>query len=718
MQQTINSSSPAYWLVGAVFGGHDDQFPRFLDEGIWENGYADRYLDTVRQMKPGDRIAIKSSYTRKHNLPFENRGHKVSAMAIKAIGTITENLGDGRRVKVDWKPLDSPREWYFYTGRRTIWRLKPGSWMADGLSAFVFDEKPQDLERFRNARHWRSRFGDSPEMDQRFAWTSFYEELAGNLRAYRAKRSELTEALGAISSRVTAMGHLDDHFKDGTIGFARDICPFTTLAVFNRNLTVPNRRAIAQELAAFLQVKAPAPESYEGIPLMPNFNSWFYEYEKDRSPDDIERLWDVFEAALDLDDKREDADDRFLAAFDAASAVKNVAWNLTMGLFWIRPWDFPSLDETSRKYLEGSLGITVPKNGPGGRCSGSDYLQLLDTLEERFEEEAFPVHSFPELSLKAYQVLGKPQPVEPSSAEATSVISSGYSLDQLIEDGCFVPRAELEVMLGRLRNKKNLILQGPPGTGKTWLARRLAFALLGTRDERRVRAVQFHPTLSYEDFVRGYRPSKDGKLDLVDGVFLDMVTAAQAEPERDFVLVIEEINRGNPAQIFGELLTLIEADKRHPDEALELSYRRYEGERIHVPANLHVIGTMNIADRSLALVDMALRRRFAFFTLQPRMEQEWRKWLVSRCGIDKAIVSEIQTRVRALNDQIANDAALGPQFAIGHSYVTPMKGSSIPDARAWFHQVVETEIGPLLDEYWFDAPKSANKARQQLLEGF
>src|SRR3954451_21714047 len=137
----------SYWLAGASYGAADDQTPRFLEEGIWENGYDDRYFDLVRSMQPGDRIAIKSAYTRKYDLPFDNCGNTVSVMAIKATGTITENLNDGKLVRVDWKNQEPPREWYFYTRRRTIWRAVPGEWMPDGLLAFAFETKPQDIDR-------------------------------------------------------------------------------------------------------------------------------------------------------------------------------------------------------------------------------------------------------------------------------------------------------------------------------------------------------------------------------------------------------------------------------------------------------------------------------------------------------------------------------------------------------------------------------------------
>ena len=271
-------------------------------------------------------------------------------------------------------------------------------------------------------------------------------------------------------------------------------------------------------------------------------------------------------------------------------------------------------------------------------------------------------------------------------------------------------------MLERLQTKKNLILQGPPGTGKTWLAKKLAWALVGQKDEKKVRVVQFHPNLSYEDFVRGWRPSSGGSLDLVDGPFLEMVEAAQRDPENAYVLVVEEINRGNPAQILGEILTLLEADKRSPDNALELTYRREGEQGIYLPPNLHIVGTMNIADRSLALVDLALRRRFAFVDLLPEIGERWKAWVSEQCGFDDTILSDIQDRMLSLNETIESDSKLGRQFQVGHSYITPPSGIEI-DPGIWYRDVVESEIGPLLDEYWFDELSKAQRERERLLEG-
>ena len=208
-----------------------------------------------------------------------------------------------------------------------------------------------------------------------------------------------------------------------------------------------------------------------------------------------------------------------------------------------------------------------------------------------------------------------------------------YEVGNIISDGCFLGRATLESMLQGLEAKRNMILQGPPGTGKTWLAKKLAYALIGQKDEDKVRQVQFHPNLSYEDFVRGFRPQSDGKLGLVDGPFLELSEVARQDSSGTYVMVIEEINRGNPASIFGELLTLLEADKRTPDNALTLAYQHDAGKPFHIPPNLYVIGTMNLADRSLALVDFALRRRFAFFDLEPALNETWCDWVHQQCEI-------------------------------------------------------------------------------------
>ena len=146
------------WFVGAMYGGKDDQMPRFIEEGIWENGYEDKHLDLVKSIKVGDRIAIKAAYVRKNNLPFDSRDLHVSTMKIKATGTVTNNYGDGRKISVEWTEIDPPREWFFYTSRQTIWRVMPDDWCAKGHINFTFNGEDQDLDQFRNAPYWRERW--------------------------------------------------------------------------------------------------------------------------------------------------------------------------------------------------------------------------------------------------------------------------------------------------------------------------------------------------------------------------------------------------------------------------------------------------------------------------------------------------------------------------------------------------------------------------------
>ena len=737
--QTIDSAPHATWFVGASYGGTDDQLPRFLAEGIWENGYDDKLLDVVRSMRPGERIAIKSSYTRKHGLPFDSRGRAVSVMGIKAVGTITENLNDGKRVKVDWAKVEPVREWYFYTHRATIWRVLPGEWMNDALIAFAFDDKPQDVDRFRNEPFWRERYGTTSPEKQRFEWTDFYEAVAEKLLAHADDRTPLIKGIHEIASRVPGLTYLQDKFPDGTSGPLRDICPFTTMGTFNRSMTDASRKTIAGELAKLLGVTVPVPPSFEGIPVLNNQRSWFFAYADKRGASDIDALWKVFVAASKMvDGDQLDTRDAFIRAYDEATQVWGVAWNLSTGLYWAHPWEFLTLDSQSRHYINKRLGLNVAISGQQGPCDGRAYLKLLDDLRSRFGEDGYPVHSFPDLSLASWMYkdpvdepvqagdigtnAGAEQETEGEVREAFQVAApiAPYSVEDILKDGCFLERAEIDRLLDRLRTKKNLILQGPPGTGKTWLAKRLAFALMGQKDDSKVRAVQFHPNLSYEDFVRGWRPTGEGKLSLADGVFMEAIKAASKDPSSKFVVVIEEINRGNPAQIFGELLTLLEAGKRTPNEALELCYPDADGKRrpVHIPENLYVVGTMNIADRSLALVDLALRRRFAFVGLEPRLGQVWRDWVVKDCAVDPGLVADIERRIAELNDQIATDARLGKQFRIGHSYVTPAHRLEAGDTKKWFQQVVDTEIGPLLDEYWFDAPDEAQKAIARLTQGW
>lgn len=292
-----------------------------------------------------------------------------------------------------------------------------------------------------------------------------------------------------------------------------------------------------------------------------------------------------------------------------------------------------------------------------------------------------------------------------------------YSIQSIIEDGAFHSAIELRDIVARWTATRNVVLQGPPGTGKSWLAKRLAFALIGKKVPAAVRAVQFHPGTSYEDVVRGWRPSGDGTLNLIDGPLLEHAERARDYPDIPHVMIIEEFNRGNPAQALGEMLTLLERSKRNESDALELAYMFEDEEAVWLPDNLYVIGTMNTADRSLALVDFALRRGFAFFDLAPQLNDSWEQHLRNRFRKESAArIAEVGRRVNAMNVLIADDPGLGPAFRIGHSYFTPETEAS--DFAEWFVSVVKTSVMPQLAEYWYDSPNTLDEIVSELLAEF
>ena len=279
-----------------------------------------------------------------------------------------------------------------------------------------------------------------------------------------------------------------------------------------------------------------------------------------------------------------------------------------------------------------------------------------------------------------------------------------YGKTQFLNDVICDEESYYEI-LNLLKNNKNIILTGVPGVGKTYIAKKIAYAIIGEKDESRIEFVQFHQSYGYEDFVEGYRPSENGFV-LEKGVFYNFCKMAENDPCREYFFIIDEINRGNLSKIFGELLMLIEKDKR--GESVKLTYSKL---KFSVPENLYIIGMMNTADRSLAIMDYALRRRFAFYKIKPLYNNS--KFIDKMKTYNSFKLMEIINLVRKLNDEIKEDSTLGEEFEIGHSYFIGLD-NNISDYN--LKLIVKYEILPFLEEYWFD-DESKYKAWKEKFEG-
>lgn len=451
------------WYVGAVISSQD-QMQRFIEGGIWENGYDDKYEELVNSINVGDRIAIKSTYTKKHNLPFDNCWNSISVMAIKAIGIVTKNYNNGKRIDVDWKKFNPIKEWYFFTLWKTITSVsETDGWMQKNLIDFTFNNCTQDINKFINDPYLKEKF------------------------------------------------------------------------------------------------------SVE---------------EEDNGEDE------------DIDNKE---------------------------------------------------------------------VFLIEKEYEPYTKEDF--------------------------------------LSEV-----FISKDNYETIKSLLVRKKNLILQGAPGVGKTFAAKRLAFSIMGKKDTAKIKMLQFHQSYAYEDFIMGYRPNGTG-FDLREGPFYQFCKEASENPNEDYYFIIDEINRANMSKVFGELMMLIESDKR--GEKLILTY---SDTPFCVPKNLYIIGMMNTADRSLAIIDYALRRRFCFFELEPAFESKAFKNYLLLQGANDELINKIKMKIGSINLEIAKDINLGKGFRIGHSYFC-----NYVNSEKWYEEVIKYEIQPLIKEYWFDEEEKAKNYVEELL---
>ena len=316
-----------------------------------------------------------------------------------------------------------------------------------------------------------------------------------------------------------------------------------------------------------------------------------------------------------------------------------------------------------------------------------DYAVLKECPElENMEYFRNPQGSLFKLTRSEYEFIL--DMIREENPIVTASSSDAYTKDDFLNE-VYMTEERYETLVNVLRNKKNIILQGAPGVGKTFAARRLAWSMMGEKDDSRIEFVQFHQNYSYEDFMMGYKPVEDG-FELKYGIFYRFCQKAANQPDKEFFFIIDEINRGNMSKIFGELLMLIEKDYRGTKMTLA-----YNGLPFSVPKNLYIIGMMNTADRSLAMIDYALRRRFSFFEIEPGFDSQG--FISYQNGLNSETLDELISKVKELNRKIAADKSLGRGFCIGHSYFC---GRDVCTDE-WLHSV-DYDILPMLSEYWFD----------------
>lgn len=549
-QTLTNQKVDICWYVSAFADGKD-KTDEYIDEGIWIYGYTNK-TGIVNNIKVGDKIAIKVAYTQKNNLPFNINGGTASVMEIKAIGTVTKNYNDEHTLDVDWVKLSPSKKWFFYTLRKTIWKVErsENDSFANALLDFTFENKPQIYDDFLSSPFWADRYFPNDDENTKVTYLS---EIIASLKK-----------LGGTAS----LSEINDEIED------RD-----KLLNIKTNPTWKN--TVRSEIQRHCKETQSYKEGNENI-------------------------------------------------FYSVDGIGNGIW----GLIGFEP------DQET----ENESGQT------------SQY--------EKYDSKSF--------------------------------LSEVY-----------IEEPEYNRLIELLKYKKNIILQGAPGIGKTFAARRLAYSIMGVKNDSRVRYVQFHQSYSYEDFIEGFRPLENGGFELRRGVFQDFCRDAKNDPNNEYFFIIDEINRGNMSKIFGELLMLIESDKRGEKNSVELVYSK---KPFYVPENLYIIGMMNTADRSLAMLDYALRRRFAFYSMKPAFSSSGFKNYSETfsCELFRKAVDAIVK----LNKTIHDDKSLGAGFEIGHSYFCFFDPVNVNDEM--IKNIIRFEIIPTIEEYWFDNETKLNDERTKL----
>ena len=493
--------------------------------------------------------------------------------------------------------------------------------------------------------------------------------------------------------------------------------PFSFYLSFNMRTVGEMRLSAYRKVKELLNIDADVPDAdHEASGLGVGWG-W------DPPIDDAELsfLWEFFRLAMEYGpvNSSMEVEDQFIAMYDRAASATFLRGMrgrvLSYWLYWIDPTKYLLTRRLRRQELGLIADLSADLRLSEELAQGIEYVKALGGVRGLGLAHNFTVLDVNRLSTTR-EMLGL-DAIDPGTFEP-------YGIDDVLAEGVFLELGELERMMRILESKKNLILQGPPGVGKTFIARKLGYVLMGERGEdaeKRISSVQFHQSYSYEDFVGGFRPAIGANDQMVftrqDGPFLKMCAEASREENRDknYVMLIDEINRGNLSRVFGELLMLIEADKRKSEFGVSLQHRQDDDERFFVPENVYIIGTMNLADRSLTGMNVAMRRRFGFVDLKPQFgESVFTNWLSDETEMPPDMQARINAKMSALNAVISIDPSLDFNYAVGHSFFCPPQNEPVDDWDDWYERVVDYEIRPLLREYWFDDPERANDEADKL----